>query len=77
MYFTIRKNDQGKYWWRAVGDNNEIMAASELMERKASCESAIRVIRAGAKDARVVDHTGEPKPTPTQALAALLGQRPL
>ena len=76
MYFTIRKNDQGKYWWRAVGDNNKIMATSELMERKASCENAIAVIKAEAKDAPIIDHTGEPKPTATQALAALLGQKP-
>ncbi len=41
MYFTIRKNKHGKYWWRAVGDNNKILAASELME-------ASRLVRTGS-----------------------------
>ena len=30
MRFVIRRNAQGKYWWRAVADgNNEILAASD------------------------------------------------
>lgn len=57
MYFTIRKNKDGKFWWRAVGDNNHIMAHSELMDAKASCESAIATIQRKAVSARVVDHT--------------------
>lgn len=57
MYFTIRKNKDGKFWWRAVGDNTKIMAASELMESKASCETAIDTIKGEASTAKVVDHT--------------------
>jgi uncharacterized protein YegP (UPF0339 family) len=57
MYFTIRRNKDGKFWWRAVGDNNKIMAASELMDAKASCESAIATIKREASNAKVVDHT--------------------
>lgn len=59
MYFTIRKNAQGLYWWRAVGDNNEILAASELMSSKASCENGIRVVQDGAATAPVYDKTNE------------------
>ncbi len=50
MYFAIRRSDDGQYWWRAVGDNNEIMAASELMTSKQSCEHSIRVIQAQAAE---------------------------
>jgi uncharacterized protein YegP (UPF0339 family) len=59
MYFTIRKNAGGKFWWRAVGDNNEIMAASELMERKQSCYDAIATVQAEAATASIHDKTDE------------------
>jgi uncharacterized protein YegP (UPF0339 family) len=59
MYFAIRRSDDGQYWWRAVGDNNEIMAASELMTSKQSCEHAIAVIQAEAGDALVRDQSGD------------------
>ena len=57
MYFSIQRSDDGQYWWRAVGDNNEIMAASELMKAKQSVEHAISVIQAEAASARVVDQS--------------------
>ena len=59
MYFAIRRSHDGQYWWRAVGNNNEIMAASELMTTKASCEHAIGVIQAQAADAPVHDQSGD------------------
>ena len=59
MYFAIRRSDNGQYWWRAVGDNNEIMAASELMKSKQSVEHAISVIKAEAADARLIDQSGD------------------
>jgi uncharacterized protein YegP (UPF0339 family) len=59
MYFAIRRSKDGQYWWRAVGDNNEIMAASELMTTKQSCEHAIRVIQADAGAAPVRDQSGD------------------
>jgi uncharacterized protein YegP (UPF0339 family) len=60
MYFVIRRNAQGKYWWRAASDgNNEILASSELMNAKASCEHAIALIRAEAHAAPVYDKTVE------------------
>lgn len=59
MYFTIRKNKDGEFWWRAVGDNNKILAASELMKAKSSCEDAIKTIQAEAASAKVLDKTDE------------------
>lgn len=59
MYFAIRRSDNGQYWWRAVGDNNEIMAASELMHSKQSVEHAISVIKAEAADAPVRDQSDQ------------------
>jgi uncharacterized protein YegP (UPF0339 family) len=61
MRFVIRKNSQGKFWWRAVAVNNEILAASELMNSKQSCENGIRVVMEGAGSAEVVDMTHETK----------------
>jgi uncharacterized protein YegP (UPF0339 family) len=61
MYFVIRKNKAGKFWWRAVGDNNEIMAASELMESKQACKDAIATVQAEAAGAQVIDKTSETK----------------
>ena len=61
MYFVIRKNAAGKFWWRAVGDNNEIMAASQLMTTKQSCESSIATMKAEAPAGKIVDKTHEPK----------------
>jgi uncharacterized protein YegP (UPF0339 family) len=59
VYFTIRRNSEGKFWWRAVADNNEILAASELMERKASCQDAIEVVKREAASAPVFDKTDD------------------
>ena len=59
MYFSIQRSKDGQYWWRAVGDNNEIMAASELMHSKQSVEHAISVIKAQAAEAPVRDQSDE------------------
>lgn len=61
MYFVIRKNSAGQFWWRAVGDNNEIMAASELMTTKRACQDAIAVVKAEAAKAPIHDKTSETK----------------
>lgn len=61
VYFVIRKNKAGQFWWRAVGDNNEIMAASELMTTKQSCKDAIAVVQTEAASAKVFDKTDETK----------------
>ena len=59
MKFVILRNEDGKYWWRAVGNNNEIMAASETMERKQSCEDSIATVKREAASAEVIDKTDE------------------
>lgn len=59
MYFVIRRNSAGQYWWRAVGDNNEILCASELMMSKQSCLHGINVVKSGAANAPIYDKTDE------------------
>jgi uncharacterized protein YegP (UPF0339 family) len=59
MYFVIRRNSAGQYWWRAVGDNNKILAASETMSSKAACQHGINVVKAEAAYAKVYDKTDE------------------
>lgn len=61
MKFVVRKNKAGQFWWRAVGDNNEIMAGSELMDDKQSCLDAIAVVKVEAANAKVYDKTEMPK----------------
>jgi len=60
MYFTIRKNASGKFWWRAVSDgNNEILAASELLTSKQACYDAIAIVQSEAASALIYDKTSE------------------
>lgn len=60
MRFVIRKNPQGKYWWRAVADgNNKILAASELLDDKNTCLHAINIVKVSAAQAQVHDMTHE------------------
>lgn len=59
MWFDIKKSSNGKYWWRVVGGNSEILCHSQEYESKASAKHAIRVIKDGAASASVYDGTGE------------------
>lgn len=60
MYFVVRKNEQGKYWWRAVSDgNNEILAASEVLSSKQACGDTIDLVKREAATAPVYDKTNE------------------
>lgn len=59
MRFVLRRNSAGHYWWRAVGDNNEILCASELMTSKQACLNGINVVKAGAARAPIIDKTHE------------------
>jgi uncharacterized protein YegP (UPF0339 family) len=62
MYFDIHKNPQAaghKYWWVAVGNNNEKLCASEMLSSKQACISAIKVVKSEAANANVYDETGE------------------
>ncbi len=58
--YVIRKNRQGKFWFRIVSDkNNKILAASELYNEKSKCQHAIALIKVNAETAPVVDMTHE------------------
>ncbi len=57
MYFEIVRSATGQFMWRIRGANHEIMASSELMRDKASCYSAIAVVKRDAPTAEVVDKT--------------------
>jgi uncharacterized protein YegP (UPF0339 family) len=59
VYFVIRRNSAGQYWWRAVGDNNKILCASELMTSKQACLNGINVVKDGAAKAAIYDKTDE------------------
>ncbi len=59
MYFDIKKNPQGEYWWVAKGGNHETICVSETYTSKASAKHSIRVIKDGAAGATVYDETGE------------------
>jgi uncharacterized protein YegP (UPF0339 family) len=60
MYFTIRKNGNGYFWWRAVSSgNNKILASSELMTSKQACRDAIAIVQSEAFVAPVYDKTTE------------------
>jgi uncharacterized protein YegP (UPF0339 family) len=62
MRFVVKRNAAGKFWWRAVAEgNNEILAASELMERKQSCLDAIALVKREAAAAPIEDKTDETK----------------
>ena len=59
MYFVIRRNSANQYWWRAVGNNNEVLCASELMTSKSACLNGINVVKQGAANAPIIDKTDE------------------
>jgi uncharacterized protein YegP (UPF0339 family) len=59
VYFSIRRNPDGLYWWRAVSDSNVVLAASELMADKVACEAGIAEVSSGATWAPTYDHTDE------------------
>jgi len=50
---------RGQFYFRLVGANNEIVAASEGYTTKAARDHAIRLIRHGAFEARV--KAGKPR----------------
>jgi len=57
MRFEIRSSDNGQFFWVIIGANGEVMAQSETMIAKASCQSAVEAVKAGAPSAPVSDAT--------------------
>lgn len=58
MYFTIRQNARGRFWWQAVADkDHEMLVASQPLHSKEACERAIAIIKAEAAKAPIYDNT--------------------
>ena len=55
MRFEIFKDVVGKWRWRLVGRNGEIMCSSEGYSRRIDAETTINSIRTGASKARVIE----------------------
>ena len=59
MKFVIRRNKAGEFFWQLVGANGEVMAVSEGMSRKQSCQDSIDSVKRNAGSADVVDRSDE------------------
>ena len=57
--FEIYKDTAGKYRFRLVAANNEIIATSEAYESKDGCRNGIESVKKSAPKAGVSDRTGE------------------
>jgi uncharacterized protein YegP (UPF0339 family) len=55
--FEIYTDAAGKFRFRLRAANNEIIAASEAYESKASCENGIQSVKANAPQAGITDLT--------------------
>jgi uncharacterized protein YegP (UPF0339 family) len=55
MRFEIRSSANGQFFWVIIGGNGEVMAQSETMGAKASCQSAIESVKENAAAAPVSD----------------------
>jgi len=55
MRFEIRKSTGGQFFWVIVASNGQVMAQSETMVAKSSCQSAIESVKKSAADAPVSD----------------------
>ena len=59
MYFVIRRNASGQFWFRIVGGNHETIAHSEMYTSKQSAQNAIAAIQREAGAASSLDMTDE------------------
>jgi uncharacterized protein YegP (UPF0339 family) len=55
MRFELFRDVAGKWRWRLVGRNGEIMCSSEGYSRRIDAEATINSIRTGAMKARVIE----------------------
>ena len=53
--FEISKDKAGKFRFRLVAPNGEIIAVSEAYESKSGCKNGIESVKTNAKKADVVD----------------------
>lgn len=57
--FVLKKSSNGKYHFNLVATNGQIIATSEMYERKASALNGIESVKKNAPDAEVDDQTGD------------------
>jgi uncharacterized protein YegP (UPF0339 family) len=55
--FELYKDSSGKFRFRLVAPNGEIVAASEAYESKSGCMNGVESIKANASRAKIVDLT--------------------
>ena len=55
--FEIFKDIAGKFRFRLIAPNNEIIAVSEAYESKSGCENGIASVKENAPKAKVEDQT--------------------
>src|ERR1700761_2047611 len=57
--FVLKKSSNGKYHFNLVATNGQVIASSEMYERKASALNGIESVQKNAPGAEVDDQTGE------------------
>jgi len=57
--FVLKKTANGKYHFNLVATNGQIIATSEMYERKASALNGIESVKKNAPGAEVDDQSGE------------------
>jgi uncharacterized protein YegP (UPF0339 family) len=57
--FVLKKSSNGKYHFNLVATNGQIIASSEMYERKASALNGIESVKKNAPGAEVDDQSGE------------------
>jgi uncharacterized protein YegP (UPF0339 family) len=56
---VLKKSSNGKYHFNLVATNGQVIASSEMYERKASALNGIESVQKNAPGAEVDDQTGE------------------
>ena len=59
MYFVIRRNASGQFWFRITSGNHEVLAHSEMYVSKQGAQNAIDAVQREAKAASILDMTDE------------------
>ena len=57
MRFEIRRTTDGRFYWLIVGEHGQVLAESEAVADKATCETAISRVRELAASAPLLDET--------------------
>jgi len=57
--FVLKKSANGKYHFNLVATNGQIIATSEMYERKASALNGIDSVKKNAPEAEVDDQTAD------------------